>query len=1119
MTGTFTRRARTLIACTATLGVATVGLAAAPASAAADPSTTPFISEIHYDNLGTDVGEAVEVQAAAGTDLTGWSLVRYNGANGAPYTTPAVTQPLTGVVPAGDPSGDGVLVETYAVNGLQNGSPDGIALVDAAGTVVEFLSYEGTFTATGGPANGSTSVDIGVAQAGTEPVGSSLQKVDGTWTATETNTFGAVNGSAGGPGGGSEPFVSEIHYDNAGTDVGEAIEVQAGLGTDVTGWTVVLYNGNTPGAAVTYGTARDLGTTVTEPAGDPSGDGVVVLEYPSNGIQNGPNDGLALVDDEGTVVQFLSYEGVITASNGPAAGLTSTDIGVAQAGTEPVGASLQLVEGVWGSYDTNTFGEVNDTVGGGGGDPEPEPQPELCGLPTTSTIGAVQGSGPVSPVENQQVTLTGTVTSDTPGLSGFTIQDAGDGDAATSDGIFVWSPAEVSVGDVVTVRGTVDEFFTLTQVGSSDVGNAAVDVCSSGNAVPAPVVLPMPSTDAEREPFESMVVTITSELTVTGAFGLEQFGEVRVSTGGVLVNGTEIALPGAPANAVEAENRTREIVIDDGSSRSNLRPVPYLTLEQSLRIGDTVDELGTHVLSYGFSQWRLQPVTGAPDQVDFAQTSPRTPTAEDVGGDISVGAYNVLNYFVTLTSESSNARGATNPAAFQLQQAKIVQGIIGLGADVVGLQEIEYGVPFGKDADVAVAALTAALNAADAEGEWDYVPTPDYVRASPDVIQNAIVYRSDVVERVGESMTGGSFDTGAWSNAREPVAQTFAAADGDEITVVVNHFKSKGAGGASGANLDQGDGQGAFNADRTRQARALAAFAATLSAEDPDVFLVGDFNAYSQEDPIRVLAEAGYANVLTEADGYTYTFDQRNGSLDHILVNEAAVPKITGVDIWEVNAAEPFAYQYDSGIPELHATYAYRASDHNPSVVGFDTDAPLGTDVSLGSILLADTSGPELRDANGDDYDILLAQVLRVLEAKPDSPVGVLLDPTVALTAFLPNDDAFLATGLLPGRVTNEQAFNRRLSTAFTVDEIEQVLLGHVVVGQTLDSSVVVESDGASLTTAAGTTLTIDVRDDGTIAVVDDAEGNRDALLVLDAIDINLGQVQIGHTVDRVLLP
>lgn len=1113
MTSRTLRRARMLVGATTALGVAVLGLGAVPATAA---SPTPFISEIHYDNDGTDAGELIEVQAAAGTDLAGWSLVLYNGTGGAPYNT----RVLSGTVPAGDASGDGAVAFTYPSNGIQNGSPDGVALVSPAGAVTEFLSYEGTFAAVGGPADGRTSVDIGVQEPGTTPLGQSLQRRDATtWEGPLAATPGVVNSAplGGDPDPDPDPepgavLISEFHYDNTGADVGERVEVQAPLGTDLTGWTVVAYNGNggAPYATVT------LSGPVTQPAADPSGDGVVVVDLV---LQNGAPDGIALADASGALVQFLSYEGTFAGVGGPADGVTSTDVGVSQAGTEPVGASLQLVDGAWGSYDTNSFGQVNDTVGGGGGGTDPEPEPELCGTAVTSSIGAVQGSGAVSPVENQLVTLTGTVTSDTPGLSGFTIQDAGDGDAATSDGIFVWSPAEVSLGDVVTVRGTVDEFFTLTQVGSSDVGNASVDVCSSGNAVPAPVVLPVPSTDAQREPFESMVVTITEELTVTGAFGIDRFGEVRVSTGGVLVNGTEAALPGAPALAVEAENRTREIVIDDGSSRTP-QTIPYLTLEDSVRIGDTVAELGTHVLSYGFNQWRLQPVTGAPDQVDFAPTNPREASPADVGGDVTVAAFNVLNYFVTLTSENSNARGAATAADLARQEAKIVTAINALDADVVALQEIEYGVPFGKDADVATEALVAALNAALGAEVWAHVETPQYLRASPDVIQNAIIYRTDVVSTVGESLSGGEDPDGTvWDNAREPVAQLFEAADGDRLWVVSNHFKSKGAGGATGANADQNDGQGAFNADRTLQAGALAAFAAELEAVDPDVFLMGDFNSYGNEDPIRLLEAAGYVDVIEALDDYTYTFDQRNGNLDHALVSEAAFEKVTGFDIWQVNAAEPTPYQYDSGVASLYAPYAFRASDHNPIVVGLDTVAPLGTDVSLGSILLADASGPENRNANGDDYDMLLALVQRVLAGKPDSPVGVLLDPTVALTAFLPDDAAFLASPLLPGRVSNERAAVSRLTDSFSVDQVEQLLLGHVVLGQTLDSADVAGADGLVLTTAAGTTLTVDVRADGSIAVVDENTTNRDALLRLDALDINLGQVQVGHTVDRVLQP
>ncbi|MGB5246149.1 MAG: hypothetical protein WBN34_06345, partial [Woeseia sp.] len=130
---------------------------------------TVFINEIHYDNDGTDSGEAIEVAGPAGTDLTGWSIVLYNGSNGAVYGT----TDLSGVI-TNQQAGFGTVVVSYPSNGIQNGSPDGIALVNA-GTVIQFLSYEGTLTATDGPASGMTSTDIGVAEASTTPVGESLQ--------------------------------------------------------------------------------------------------------------------------------------------------------------------------------------------------------------------------------------------------------------------------------------------------------------------------------------------------------------------------------------------------------------------------------------------------------------------------------------------------------------------------------------------------------------------------------------------------------------------------------------------------------------------------------------------------------------------------------------------------------------------------------------------------------------------------------------------------------------------------------------------------------------------------------------------------------------------------------
>jgi 5'-nucleotidase len=123
-------------------------------------------SELHYDNVGTDVGELLEVSGPAGLDVTGWRVVLYNGANGQVYDTLT----LSGVIPA-TCGLRGVVVVT-PTGAIQNGSPDGMALVDASNTVREFLSYEGVMTGVGGPANGLTSIDIGPSETDTRAIGS-----------------------------------------------------------------------------------------------------------------------------------------------------------------------------------------------------------------------------------------------------------------------------------------------------------------------------------------------------------------------------------------------------------------------------------------------------------------------------------------------------------------------------------------------------------------------------------------------------------------------------------------------------------------------------------------------------------------------------------------------------------------------------------------------------------------------------------------------------------------------------------------------------------------------------------------------------------------------------------
>jgi len=146
-----------------------VGIAAL-AVTSASALTPVFINEIHYDNAGTDAGERIEIAGPAGTSLQFWKIRLYNGAGGTVYDTIL----LAGIIP-NQCNGYGTIA--YAWDPIQNGAPDGMALVDNNGILVQFLSYEGSFVAVGGEANGIMSTDIGVSESGTTPVGFSLQLV------------------------------------------------------------------------------------------------------------------------------------------------------------------------------------------------------------------------------------------------------------------------------------------------------------------------------------------------------------------------------------------------------------------------------------------------------------------------------------------------------------------------------------------------------------------------------------------------------------------------------------------------------------------------------------------------------------------------------------------------------------------------------------------------------------------------------------------------------------------------------------------------------------------------------------------------------------------------------
>ena len=1165
-----------------------------------------FFNEINYDTVGADAGEGIEIAGTAGVDLTGWTVVLYNGSNGASYDT----IPLSGII--GDQqNGFGTL--SFLRAGIQNGAPDGLALVDAAGNVVQFLSYEGPMTAANGPAAGLTSTDIGVSQSGSDPLGFTLQLTgngtdygDFAWAPSAAGNFGAVNtgqsfgavtpapgtlsiadasaaegdsgsqaleftvtragGSSGAvsatwtasfqggtnganagdlapgtvltgtvnfadgattatitlpiagdtgiepdetflvtltaPTGGAmlgdaeatgtilnddavvptEPanvFINEIHYDNGGTDAGEAIEIAGVAGTDLTGYSLVLYNGsNTPGAAPTYATVNLTGVIDDEGQGY----GALAFNFAANGIQNGAADGFALIGPDGSVIQFLSYEGTMTAAPGtPAAGVTSTDISVSEDGSGALGDSLQLTgfgssgaDFAWQPDAANSFGSLNagqtiipDTGtgqisvadrsvvegdagttnlvftvnrAGGLGSAASVDYAIALGTASTDDLGAgavlsgtvsfaegqrtatitvpVQGdlvgeanetlnlslSNPVGNIEIVDATATGTITNDDPvalsigqiqgedhrsafagqvvittgivtavDTNGFYLQSAtGDGNARTSDGIFVFtvSTPTVVVGDAASVRGNVAEFqggaggLTLTEITAP-----TVTVTSSGNALPTALligqggVLPPteaidddgltsydPATDGIDfwESLEGMRVTIDAPLVVSNT---TDFGETDV-----------VASLGAGATGV---NDRGGITISDGDFNPEKIQIDddsgvFAGFTPGYSVGDTLSSV-TGIVNYSFNNYEVV-VTEAVTVIEDVTLEQEVTTLVADATHLSVATYNVANL------------DPTDGARFALLAEDIVTNL--RAPDILAVQEIQDADGAGSGSDLSGAATAQALIDAieDAGG-----PTYVYVEVAPTTpnstggepggnIRNGYLYNADRVTYVDGSAQ--LIADPAYNGTRAPLVASWGFG-GETLTTINVHFTSRG-----GSDSLWGDTQPPANAGEGRridQAEAIKAYVNDQLATDPslNIAVLGDFNGFYFEDEQQVLTGDGvFTNLnslLPEEERYSYMFEGNAQQLDNILVTPGLYANAQ-YDAVHINS------QFGGDRPTDHdpqlALFSFAPANTAPTALvlgnaAVDENRAAGTVV--GTLSASDTAGDTLSYALIDD--------------------------------------------------------------------------------------------------------------------------------------------------------
>jgi predicted extracellular nuclease len=557
--------------------------------------------------------------------------------------------------------------------------------------------------------------------------------------------------------------------------------------------------------------------------------------------------------------------------------------------------------------------------------------------PGLRAIGEVQGSAARSPFVDQLVTVRGTVVGNfAQGLGGVFIQsEREDGDPATAEGLYLQrdpqAEPKLRTGDRVEASGRVVELgdgaATLTALREN-----VVTVVGHGQGLrPTPIRDGIP---ADWERYEGMLVDV-NDLVVTGNGNVARYGEVETAFRLRLWQPTELAPPGPEAQRIAADNERRRLLLDDARASKdprNLWFLPHgLSAKEHLRAGTPLVG-ATGVLDQRRGRYRLQ--LTQPLIAIYRAERPSPPPVARLPGNLLVASFNLHNLFNGDGRGEGfpTERGAQTPAEHQRQLAKLVATVQALHPDIASLNEVEND---GSAADSALAQFVAALNAAGPARDYRFIDTGP--KLGNDAIRVAIIYREGKLAPKGRfaTLTDGPFAT----RSRSPLAQAFAFG-AHTFVVVANHFKSKGCGKppdeGKGADADQQDGQGCFNAVRMDTARRTDAWLKSdplhLGPGVPTL-LLGDLNAYMQEDPLRWLRGAGWHDAIPvgHPDAYSFVFDGMAGRLDHALMNDAARPYFRRAYEWHVNADEADYFDYHNEA----STGPQRSSDHDPLVLSF----------------------------------------------------------------------------------------------------------------------------------------------------------------------------------------
>ncbi|MDE1461613.1 ExeM/NucH family extracellular endonuclease [Spartinivicinus poritis] len=654
-----------------------------------------------------------------------------------------------------------------------------------------------------------------------------------------------------------------------------------------------------------------------------------------------------------------------------------------------------------------------------------------CTTGDVSLISQIQGPGKRSPFipagkrqSDNNVLVEGIVTQLTSNrYQGFFIQEEiydEDADPNTSEGIFIFGnpTVAVNVGDKVRVQGLVKEHYNETQLVLKQA-----QVCAQANQHQDSTRIVELAADTSLqalEPYEGMQVRWQGDaaLTVTKNYGFN-FNSRRNDM--VLTQGSPLYKPTQlfPALSEEAKqlakaNQQNQITIETDHKQQNGVISFYPPFEPNqfyIRIGDTIDQL-TGVIKYAYGQYSVIPTQLIADNAFDHTHYPRqaTPPIKQ-HGNLRVTSFNVLNYFNRVVPEAApnpannQNRGATSLADFTLQQTKIVNALIAMDADIIGLMEIENN---GFTANSAIYSLVTALNQAmsNPDDHYQFIKPSSSTYIGNDAIAVGILYRPSQVALADTphivTMPHQQFTVTSTEDKqrnfnkgqRDSLIQTFKTQSGETLSVVVNHFKSKGSmcledyleyavdgkipldsrgrvtGKPTASNYID-DLQGSCNELRVSAAYRLGEYLTQHKKSLGDNILVlGDLNAYGQEDPLLTLTNfpanqaarpintavqtvlagkpwqapqtvtTGYGliNLNTTLHGnktFSYSYEGELGNLDHALASPALANKVVDIVDWHINSVEnslfEYSRKYSGQLPKSDNLFS--ASDHDPIII------------------------------------------------------------------------------------------------------------------------------------------------------------------------------------------